>query len=130
MVKSEKMDRLTLDDYRGAIDIPSRTGRAHGSYMHGLRSSLRFWILDLEPVRLSHSSSTPAAVVRMIGRSQNLVKWGVLLRSDGRHLNHPLVKSRICQTATMLGLHQPLPPGLTDQTLVTVSAAMHCQLSM
>jgi hypothetical protein len=47
MVKSEKMDRLTLDDYRGAIDIPSRTGRAHGSYMHGLRSSLRFWILDL-----------------------------------------------------------------------------------
>lgn len=46
MVKSEKMDRETLEDYQGAIDIPSRTGRAHGSYMHGLRSSLRLWILD------------------------------------------------------------------------------------
>jgi hypothetical protein len=67
MVKSEKMDRMTLDDYRGAIDIPSRTGRAHGSYMHGLRSSLRFWILDLGAREAAQSGSTPAGAVRMIG---------------------------------------------------------------
>ena len=78
MLKSEKMDRMTLDDYRGAIDIPSRTGRAHGSYMHGLRSSLRFWILDLGAREAAEFGSTPAGAVPDDWLVPESGPWGIM----------------------------------------------------
>jgi hypothetical protein len=61
------------------------------------------WIL--EPVRLRSSVRPLQALCRMIGWCQNLahgVSW--LRRSDGRCFNHPLVESRICQTAHDAGI--------------------------